>query len=303
MLTVEEAKSRFQGVVAPLPTIFAKDGGLDLESTAGNVQWIVDQGAAQGNTVFLAAGSGGDFTVMSMEERKRVIGTVVEVSGGRVPVIAGVQSTDIRETIELCQHCEEIGVDAVQISSAYYYDCQPDDVYSWHAEVARHTNVAFATYSHWYSGSKYDLPIDLVERLLDIPNTVVVKWSSPSLDNFHQGVLTFKSRAAVVDNSFMPVMGHVLGCRAWISYVPNFYPQHSWRVWELMEEGRYPEAQRLHDEFTVPYFELVGRIQSQTSGGGRVYQARHGGGRAERRVLPATLARRGRYARGAGRLS
>ena len=268
MLTVEEAKSRFRGVVVPLATIFARDGSLDLDSLARNVQWMIDEGARHGNTIFLAAGSGGDFTVLSTEERKQVIKTVADVSAGRVPIMAGVQSTDIRVTIELCQYCEEVGIDAAQMSGAYYYDCTPDDVYAWHEETARHTDVAFAAYSHWYSGSKYDLPLDLVERLLDIPNTVVVKWGSPSLDNFYQGVLRFTSRSAVVDNSLLPVIGHVLGCRAWISHVPNFYPQHSWRVSELMEEGRYQEAQKVYDAFMVPYFELTGQIGAQTAGEG-----------------------------------
>ena len=268
MLTGDEARSRFQGVVVPLTTIFAKDGSLDVESTASNVQWMIDQGARQGNTIFLAAGSGGDFTAMSTDERKQVIKAVADVSAGRVPVIAGVQSTDVRVAIELCQYCEEVGVDVAQMSGAYYYDGKPDDVFAWHEEVARHTDIAFAAYNHYYSGAKYDLPIDLVDRLLDIPNTVVVKWGSASLDKFYQGVLSFRDRAAVVDNSLLSVLGHILGCRAWISHVPNFYPQHAWRVTELMEQRRYEEAQRVFDEFMTPYFELIGQIGGATAGEG-----------------------------------
>ena len=119
-LTVAQAKERFQGVVIPLTTIFKDDGSLDLDSTRSNFQWIVDQGARQGNTVFLAAGSGGDFTVMNIEERKAVIGIAAEVSDGKIPTIAGGQSTDIRQTIEICQFCEEAGINLVQMSNAFY---------------------------------------------------------------------------------------------------------------------------------------------------------------------------------------
>ena len=45
MLTREQARNRFRGVVVPLVTIFAEDGSLDLDGTASNVQWIIDQGA------------------------------------------------------------------------------------------------------------------------------------------------------------------------------------------------------------------------------------------------------------------
>ncbi len=268
MISVEQAKTKFQGVVVPIATIFNKDGSLDLGGLAANIQWLIDQGAKQGNTVLLAAGSGGDFTVMSTEERKQVIQTISKVNDGKLPTMAGVQSTDIRETIELCQHCEDVGVDAAQISGAYYYDCRPDDVLEWHKEVARHTNVAFVAYSHWYSGSKYDLPIELVDRLLDIPNTVAVKWGSPSNDNYYRGVLRFMSRAAVIDNTLQAVWGHALGCRAWISHVPNFFPQLPWRVWDLMQERRYEEAQKLYDGFMIPYSDLVGKVAQSTAGEG-----------------------------------
>ena len=82
MLTIDEAKARLQGVVVPIATIFTEDGELDIDGTASNVQWLIDQGARQGNTVFLAAGSGGDFTALSTEERRQVIRAIVDVSGG-----------------------------------------------------------------------------------------------------------------------------------------------------------------------------------------------------------------------------
>jgi len=267
-LTVEQAKERFQGVVIPLTTIFAEDGSLDVDATQENFQWIVDQGAKQGNTVFLAAGSGGDFTTMSTDERKAVIRAAAEVSGGKIPTIAGVQSTDIRVTIELCQFGEEVGIDLAQISNSYYYDCKEEDVVAWHEEVARNTDLAFAAYSHWYSGSKYDVPAALIGRLLDIPNTIALKWASPSVDNWYAGITSYQDRAAVIDNGFLPVLGNRLGAVGWISHVPNYYPHHAWMVHDLMTQGRHDEAQIAYDEFNVPYGKLLDAIGSQTAGEG-----------------------------------
>ncbi len=268
MITVSEAKERLQGVCVPVATIFTDGGEVDDGATRANVEWMIDQGARMGNTIFIAAGSGGDFTVLSMDERKRVIRTISEASAGRIPIIASVQSTDIRETIELCQFCEEQGVDVVQMSGAYYYTVTADDLVAWVEEVARHTEVGFAAYSHWYSGSKYDMPADVCERLLDIRNTVAVKWASPNIDNYVEGFRRFVPRAAVVNNGSLAIYGHVLGCKSFISHVPNFFPQHSWRVWELMESGDYVEAQRVYDEFMVPYGRIVSQIRGATAGEG-----------------------------------
>ena len=268
MLTVEEAKARLQGVCVPLTTIFADDGSVDIESTRANVQWMIDQGARQGNTVFIAAGSGGDFTSLSMEERRQVIGAIADVSKGRIPIIASVQSTDIRETIELCNFCEDVGVDVVQMSGAYYYTVTAEDLVAWVEEVARNTTIGFAAYSHWYSGSKYDIPVEVAERLLDVQNTVAVKWGSPNMDNYVEGMQRFASRVAVVNNGPLTIFGHILGCKSYISHVPNFYPHLDWRVWDLLEEGRYVEAQRVSDEFMVPYSEITGAIRGATAGEG-----------------------------------
>ncbi len=269
MITVKEAKQKMDGVVIPLATIFKEDGSLDVDGTQGNVQWIVDQGAAPGNTVFIAVGSGGDFTVMNTEERKAAIKAIADVAvPNNIPTFASVQSTDIRVTIELSQFCEEVGIDAVQMSGAYYYDGRPEDVIDWVEEVARHTKVGFAAYSHWYSGAKYDLPVSVVEHLLDLPNTIAVKWASPSTENFIEGVQKFRSRAAVIDNGPIPIFGHILGCSAFISHVPNYYPHHAWKVWDLMEAQRYQEAQKLYDEFMVPYADLIGKVAAATAGEG-----------------------------------
>src|SRR6266849_2758826 len=125
MITAEQVHSRWRGVVAPLVTPFKQDGSLDLDALRTNVQWLLDRGARQGNTIFLVGGSGGDFTTMNLEERKQVIRTVAELTAARVPTIAGAQSLDIRECIAICQLCEDLGVGAVQMSGPYYYDGRP----------------------------------------------------------------------------------------------------------------------------------------------------------------------------------
>src|SRR5688572_30431356 len=113
MITAADARARWRGVLAPLVTPFGADGSVDHGALRRNVEWLIERGATDQNTVLLAAGSGGDFTSMNVEERKQVIATVAEVAAGRVPVIAGVQSLDVRDTISICQACEDLAVDAV----------------------------------------------------------------------------------------------------------------------------------------------------------------------------------------------
>jgi 4-hydroxy-tetrahydrodipicolinate synthase len=264
MMTAAEAKERWRGVLAPIVTPFTADGALDLDTLRANVAWLHDRGARLGNTVILAAGSGGDFPMMNLAERTAVITAITEATAGRTPIIAGVQSLDIRDTITLCQHAERLGLDAVQISGPFYYDGRPGDVSAWLREVARHTEIGFALYNNWYTG--YDMPLELIEELLDIPNSIGVKWASPNIDIFQDGIRRLVPRAAVVNNTFNTILGHMLGSRCFVSHWPNFYPEFCWRIWELMEQGAYGEAQREFDRLMVPYQRLVAQIAGATAG-------------------------------------
>ena len=264
MLTVEEMKARWRGVVVPLITVFKEDRSLDLPALERNVQWLMDKGARVGNTIFLAAGSGGDFSGMTTEERKQVIRTVAEVADGRVPLVAGAQSTDIRVCIELCNFCEDLGYDCVQLSGPYYYDGCPGDAMAWMQEVAKHTEAGFAIYNNWYTG--YDMPLDLIEEMLAIPNSVGVKWGSPHVFVYMEGIHRLLPKAVVVDNALLPILSHLLGVRAFISHGPNFYPEHSWRVLDYLNAGKYQEAQAEYDRYWIPWSKLIGQVAAQTGG-------------------------------------
>ena len=262
MIDVEELRKRWQGVVIPLITPFKEDRSLDLAALESNVQWLIDKGARCGNTVFLAAGSGGDFTSMTTDERLQVIKTVCEVADGIVPVIASAQSTDVRVCIEIGRLGEEVGLDAVQLSGPYYYDGTPGDTLGWMREVSRHTDIGFAVYNNWYTG--YDMPLDLIDEILDIPNSVAVKWGSPNVFTFMEGIRRFNDKAVVVDNAFLPEVSYPLGVRCHISHLPNFYPEHSWRVHELLASGRHGEAKEEWDRCMVPWLRLIAPVRAAT---------------------------------------
>lgn len=268
MITREEAQARWRGVLIPLVTPFDEQGELNLPALRRNVQWILDEGAQLGNSIFLAAGSGGDFSVMNLEERKQVITAVAEVVGDQAPVIAGAQSCDIRECIAIAQLCADLGVDAIQISGPFYYDIREDDLVAWMERIAREADVGLAIYNHWYSGTKYDMPLDVLERLLEIPSSVGIKWASPDINKFYAGLRRFLPEVAVVNNTFMAVEAHMRGARTFVSHVPNYYPKFCFEVWDMLEAKEYAEARETYEGFMVPYSSVRQRISERTAGEG-----------------------------------
>ncbi len=264
MLTPREARRRWRGVVAPIVTPFADDLSVDLEALRENVAWLFERGAMAGNTILLVAGSGGDWPMMNIDERKAVIDTVADVNRGRLPLIAGAQSFDIRDSAAIARFCEGLGVDAIQISAPAYWSGRPGDVEAWLTELASRTAIPFALYNNWYTG--YNMSFELIDALLELPNSVAIKWTAPDIDTQLAGIARWRDRVAVVDNSWQTILGHLEGLRAWVSHFPNFYPEWCWRVWELMEAGDYAAANAEFDRVFVPYLKLTDAISAQTAG-------------------------------------
>ncbi|MBL4719873.1 MAG: dihydrodipicolinate synthase family protein, partial [Alphaproteobacteria bacterium] len=86
----------FQGSMVALITPFA-NGAVDDAGFQSFVEWQIKEGA-QG---LIPVGTTGESPTLSHDEHKRVVELCVEVSNGRVPVIAGAGSNSTAEAIEL----------------------------------------------------------------------------------------------------------------------------------------------------------------------------------------------------------
>src|SRR4029079_13856994 len=81
---------------------------------------LVDWQITEGTHGLVPVGTTGESPTLSHEEHKQVVEWCVEQAKGRVPVIAGAGSNSTAEAIELSQHAEEAGADAVLVVTPYY---------------------------------------------------------------------------------------------------------------------------------------------------------------------------------------
>ena len=68
----------------------------------------------------MPCGTTGEFTSLSPDEHRRVIELYVSAAAGRVPVVAGVGSMTTAGAIDLVQHSERVGADAVMLVPPFY---------------------------------------------------------------------------------------------------------------------------------------------------------------------------------------
>jgi 4-hydroxy-tetrahydrodipicolinate synthase len=108
--------SRLQGCGTALVTPFTRDGLVDLPALRALVDWQI----AEGIDFLVACGSTGEAQTLSDTERERVVAAVLEVSGGRVPVMAGATNNDTARAVDETQRMCRLGADYILSATPYY---------------------------------------------------------------------------------------------------------------------------------------------------------------------------------------
>ncbi len=122
----------FQGSIPALVTPFTETGAVDEAAFAAHVEWQI----AEGSTGLVPVGTTGESPTLSHAEHKRVVELCVEAASKRVPVIAGAGSNNTNEAIELAQHAEAVGADALLVVTPYYNKPTQKGLFAHFAAVA-----------------------------------------------------------------------------------------------------------------------------------------------------------------------
>lgn len=243
-MDIAEVKQVLRGPMIPVLTSLKDDLSVDHDAIADEVRTLVERGIRKGQGVLLAVGAGGDFPILSLEERKDVARTIVEAADGRVPVVVGGQDTDPAVSIAMARHAEEIGAYGIQLAPAYYYESTDEDCQRYFQAVHDATRTAaIMIYNTWWEG--YNMSLEQVGRLAELERSVSLKWSTPvGAKPYLQGVAAMADRLAVIDNQGLQVMNHMLGGTGYITHLATIWPEHDLAVWSLMEAGDYRAAQQ-----------------------------------------------------------
>src|SRR6201996_6098237 len=114
----------FKGVLPALVTPF-RDGAVDEEAFIR----LVERQIAAGVHGLVPVGTTGETATLSHEEHKQVVQLCVQVTAGRVPVIAGAGSNSTDEAIDLARFAKTVGADGVLVVSPYYNKPSQEGIY------------------------------------------------------------------------------------------------------------------------------------------------------------------------------
>jgi 4-hydroxy-tetrahydrodipicolinate synthase len=133
----------FKGSIPALVTPFDQEGAVDEKAFAAHADWLI----AEGSSGLVPVGTTGESPTLSHDEHKRVVEICIEVANKRVPVIAGAGSNNTREAIELAQHAEEAGADALLVVTPYYNKPTQKGLFAHFAAIAEATSLPIIIYN------------------------------------------------------------------------------------------------------------------------------------------------------------
>ncbi len=240
-MRISEVKKVMRGPLAPVLTVYKEDLSLDLDATQENVDQQIHRGMAKGKGILLAAGAGGDFPLLSHDERKAVIKAVAEAAGDRGTVLGTAQSPLTQEAIEFAQWSQEVGCYGIQLSPSWYYPPNEDQVYAHLKAVAENIDICVMVYHTPWLGS--EISNDMFLRLAqELPNVRAIKWSSRDAAIVMDGYIGLSDTYAMINNHPSLLQAALMGATGFVTHLANVWPEHQVALWEMLERGDYQAA-------------------------------------------------------------
>ncbi len=251
-------KHPFQGCLTALVTPFGRDGRLDPVA----LRRLAQLQLAGGVSGLVPCGSTGEAATLSHDEYRRSIDVCLEVSQGRVPVVAGVGTNATWKAVEMVREAESLGADAVLVLAPYYNKPTQEGLFQHFTAVARGCRLPVVVYNIPGRTAVNILPKTLARMAKACPNVVAVKEASGSLDQVSEILRLLPAPFSVLsgdDSLTLPMMA--AGAAGVVSVVSNVAPKKTSQLCRHALSGDFAKARALHLEL----FPLIKALFSETN--------------------------------------
>lgn len=233
-----------RGSYPPLITPF-RDGKVDFKKFAK----LVERQVREGSHGVVVAGTTGEPSSLTVEERSELTKMAVEISARRVPVVAATGSQSFAETLELTTRAEKAGADAVLVVTPYYIKPSQRGLVEYFVAVGQRTGLPFLIY-HIPGRAAVSVKSTTVARVAErIPNLVGIKHAANDLELITEMLSALGPDFRIfcgLEVLSLPML--VLGASGLMNAVSNLAPGPVAALYQAVAEGNLERARKLHFE-------------------------------------------------------
>ncbi len=230
-------KILFKGAASAVPTPF-DENGINIKEFKRFLEFQIQNGI----DALVVCGTTGESSTMTKEEKIEAIKCALEVSNGKVPIIAGTGSNNTKEAIEMSKIAENLGVDGVLIVTPYYNKTSQTGLISHYKEIANSISIPIILYNV-PSRTGLNINPETCWELSKIENIVAIKEASGNISQVAQIAHLCGDSLHIYsgnDDQIIPICS--LGGLGVISVLSNIKPKFTHdMVWDFLN-GNIEEA-------------------------------------------------------------
>lgn len=208
----------FDGIWTPIVTPFNLNGGIDMVA----LEPLIDRLVEQGVNGLIVGGTTGEYYALSNTERKDVLQGVMKLTRGRIPLMAGINSTSTEETIDLGQYAKQVGYESILVAAPYY--CQPtQQELLAHAFAVDDALDLPAMLYNFPARTGTEMSFEFINGLRSRPNFQAIKESTGSIERMHRLIAEHSDQLQVscgMDDQILEFF--TWGARSWVGGASNF---------------------------------------------------------------------------------
>jgi 4-hydroxy-tetrahydrodipicolinate synthase len=208
------------------------------------VEWQI----AEGSDALVPCGTTGEVATLSADEHRHVIATVVEVTKGRVPVIAGTGTYSTHASIERTRAAADLGADAALVVVPYYNKPSQAGLVAHFSAIADASPIPIVVYNV-PSRTVADISVETLGQIAKHPKIIAVKDATGNLARVSaQRLACGEEFIQLSGNDDMALGFNAMGGVGCISVTANVAPKLCSEFQKAMREDRWDEALNLQDQ-------------------------------------------------------
>ena len=236
---------KFTGLVVAMVTPFNPDGSINFEMEKKLVQHFIDSGVDG----ILVSGGTGEFPFMSVEERKQVIATAVEVAKDTpVFILAGITCNSTKDTVELAKYSGEVGAEYVLVQPPHAAPVSHEGMMNYFWEIKNNTSCGLVLY-HFPVETGITIPAEEIVEMNRAGLFDAVKNTASMEHTMELLLLNEHDPSLSISNGFDALALSALACGAdcLINAGSNMTPKQYAEIMRLMREGDLPKAKEIYE--------------------------------------------------------
>ena len=167
------AAKRIEGIVTPVVTPLTAAGGLDREGVFRHQDFLLRHGIA----AIFVLGTTGEGPALPPPLREEMIRASREATAGRAPLLVGISSASVEESLSLARFAASAGAEGVVAAPPCYLPLEAPELLEFYRILSSEQPLPLYIYN-MPAMTKITLPPELVIRIAELPNVVGYKDSA-----------------------------------------------------------------------------------------------------------------------------